>query len=97
MSGKRNGPSSNRGKRRAKFDEKYRPEALAFAVVPGCRFEGIDLCLRRNLERRHLPTGPEVMLYSRNELWPRLGFFSGSAMRGETVVQESVLPPLKGT
>ncbi len=72
-------------KRCAKFNEEFRPEALPLAVVPRCRFEGIDFCLRPNLEQRHLPTGAEAMLYSFNDLSPRSGFRRGLAMCRETL------------
>ena len=36
-------------KRCAKFIEEFCPETLALAVVPRCRFEGIEFGLRPNL------------------------------------------------
>ncbi len=72
-------------KRCAKFTKEFRPEAVLLSVVPRCRFEGIEFCLGSNLQTRHLPTGAEALLYSFNDLFPRSGFFRGSAMCGETL------------
>lgn len=83
------------GKRCAKFSEEFRPEGLPFAVVPRCRFEGIEFCLRPNLQPRHLPTGAETLLHSFYDLLPRSGFFRESAMCGEALLQQGSLPLLE--
>ena len=92
---KAQGPFLDPRKRCAKFNEEVRPEALPFAVVPRCRFEGIEFCLRPNLQQRHLPIGAKAMLYSFNDLFPRSGFVGGSAMCRETLFQEGLLPLLE--
>ena len=82
-------------KRCAKFNQEFRPEALPLAFVPRCRFERVELCLRPNLQQRHLPTGTEAMRYSFNDLLPRSGFRRGSLMCRETLFQEGLLPLLE--
>ena len=82
-------------KRGAKFREEFHPETIPLTVVPRCRFEGIEFCLRPNLEQKHLPTGAKALLYSFNDLLPRSGFFRGSAMCRKTLLQEGLLPLLE--
>ena len=79
----------------AKFRKEFRPEALPLAVVPRCCFEGIEFCLRPNLEEKHLPTAAKALLYSFNDVLPRPGFFRGSAMGRKTLLQEGLLPLLE--
>lgn len=78
-----------------KFNEEFRPEALAPAVVPRRCFEGIEFSLGPNLQPRHLRTGAEAMPYSLDDLLPRSGFRRGSAMCRETLFQEGLLPLLE--
>jgi hypothetical protein len=82
-------------KRCAKFSEEFRPEALPLAVVPGSCFEGIEFCLRPNVEPRHLPTGAEALLDSCNDFLPRARFIRRAAMRCETFLQKGLLPLLE--
>ena len=41
--------------RGAKFSQELQSQAIAFAVIPRCRFKGIEFCLRPNVEplKRH--------------------------------------------
>jgi hypothetical protein len=79
----------------AKFSNEFRPKTLPLALVPGCRFEGIEFCLRPNVQPGHLPTGAEALLDSRKDFLPRSGFVRGSAIRRKTLLQEGLLPLLE--
>jgi hypothetical protein len=78
-----------------KFNEEFRPKSLSLTVVPWCRFQCIEFCLRPNSEQGHLPTGAEAMLNSFKNLLPRSGVFRISAMRGKTLFQQGLLPLLE--
>jgi hypothetical protein len=82
-------------KRCPKLGEEFGPETLTLALIPRCRFERIEFCLRPNVEPRHLPTGAKALLNSCNDVLPGTRFVRGLAMRCETLLQESLLPLLE--
>ena len=80
---------------RAKFNQEFCSEAGSFSFVPRCCFEGVAFCFRADVEPRHLPTGAEAILYSFNDLSPRLSLSGGSMMYREALFQERLLPLLE--
>lgn len=57
----------------AKFSDEFRPEAKPFAVIPQRGFQGVEFCLRPNVEPGHLPASTETLLNPFEDLLPRPG------------------------
>ena len=61
----------NSCQRGAKFSQELQAQAIAFAVIPRCRFKGIEFCLGPNVEPGHLRPGTQTLLNPFDDFVPR--------------------------
>jgi len=87
--------SLNSFERGPKFSQELRAKATAFAVVPHCCFERIDLCLGPNAQPRHLAPGTETLLNPLDRFPPGPGFTRRPSMCGQPFLQQRPLPLLE--
>jgi hypothetical protein len=85
----------NTCERPAKFAEEVRAEAGPFAFVPHAGLQGIEFCLRPNLEPGHLSACSEPVLNSIDDFSPRPGLARRLAMSGNPLFQHGLLPLVK--
>ena len=59
---------------RTQFAEEFRPEADLFAFIPHAGLEGVEFCLKPNVEPDHLLASSKTVLNSLDDVPPRPGF-----------------------
>ena len=85
----------NSCERGAKFSQELQSQAIAFAVIPRCRFKGIEFCLRPNVEPGHLLPSTQTLLNPVDDFAPWPSVAGRSTMSGQAFLKQNPLPFLE--